>query len=475
MALLGSHNICSLVLEDRGTFFWDDAGNTLAFVPTMPAGPERRAAWTKAIRENCPTRPEIQVLFGHGEVEVVCHEAPYLPPRERRGAGISLLIAQDPSATQLAMGVALDADPSVKSGHVLWIATYPAPDMFDAISAIEAAGGRIIYSAPIQRLLIRAMDQAGVPAADRLLLALDQVQGRIAFYRGRTLVLLRTFRMPEGGDDALRDEVLFEEISRTLQYIKQRQRTQPPELLHAVGIGQLGPAFMERLERTQRLGLKELAPASATFVLAGARAERNDSVGMNLVPQHILDTRKRHLFRALIWTAAGVLVLLCLVAGAVVRLQQAQLSQEADRAEANVQIRSRMLQESDEVARTRMPLLRLRVAEDLQQKRLGSLDHLSAVLFNPPGGVTLSAIEIREAANDPSRFEFVVSGTALSDGSLSSSPLASYLATIQGMPGAALAPLQTVDILDIRTTGASDSQAPAHRAAARFTLQGTAP
>lgn len=475
MALLGSRNICTLVLEDRGTFLWDGAGNTLASIAPMAPGPERRSAWTEALRETCQPRQEVQILFAHGEVSVDCHEAPYLPPRERRDAALSLLIAENPSNTRHAIGVTLDADPAVKAGHVLWTASYPPPDMFDAISAIEAAGARIVYAAPVQRLLLRGLDQAGVAPGDRLLLALDSAQGRIAFYRGRTLVLLRTFRIPGNEDADARDEILFEEISRTLQYIKQRQRTSPPEILHAVGIGHLGPAFAERLQRTQRLSLKELAPAAATFILAGARLERSESGGMNLVPQHILETRKRRMFRLLTWGAAAALVALCLAAGVVVRLQESQLAQEADRAEANLEARRRILQESDQVARARMPLLRLRLAEELQSSRTRSLDRLSAILFAAPQGVTLDTIEIREHGGATGQFDFQVTGTALSQGSLSVAPLAQYLDAIQELPGVSLAPLQTVDVTDLRAVGAPDTQAPTHRAAARFTLQGTAP
>lgn len=475
MPLLGSRNICSLVLEDRGTFLWDGAGNTLAFIPPMAPGPERRSAWGEAIRETCQPKQEIQVLFAHGEVSVDCHEAPYLPPRERRDAALSLLIAEDPANTRHAIGVALDADPAAKGGHILWIASYPPPDMFDAISAIEAAGTRIAYAAPVQRLLLRALDQAGAPAGDRLLLALDKGQGRIAFYRGRALVLLRTFRIPDAEGPEIRDEVLFEEVSRTLQFIKQRQRTSPPEILHAVGIGHLGPAFGDRLQRTQRLALKELSPASATFILAGARVERSEANGMNLVPQHIRDTHKRRLFRALTWGAAAALVALCLAAGAIVRLQETQLSLEAARAEANLEARRRILQESDQVARARLPLLRLRLAEDLQQSRTRSLDRLAGLLFTAPPGVTLDTIEVREHAGGGGQFDFQVTGTALSQGSLSVAPLAHYLDRIQGLPGVSLAPLQTVEVTDLRGTGAPQDQAPAHRAAARFTLQGTAP
>lgn len=475
MALLGSRNICSLVLEDRGTLLWDGAGNTLATIAPMPAGPERRSAWAEAIRECCTPNPEIQVLFSHGEVSVECHEAPYLPPGERRPAALSLLVAADPSNTRHALGVALDADPTAKGGHVLWIASFAPPDMFDAIAAIEAAGGRIAYSAPVQRLLLRALDQAGAAPGDRLLLALDQAHGRIAFYRGRTLVLLRTFRIPGDPNVETRQEVLLEEISRTLQYIKQRQRATPPALMHAVGIGHLDAAFKDHLQRSQGLTLKELAPAAATFILAGARAERGDAQGMNLVPQHILDTRKRRLFRALAWGAAAALVLLCLAGAATIRFQERQLAQDAVQAEANLEARRRLLQESDQVARARLPLLRVRLAEDLQRKKMESLDRLSAMLFSAPQGVTLSDIEVRDATADPGKFEFEVSGTALSEGTLSAGPLAQYLGQLQSLPGLSLAPLQSVDVNDLRAQGAPEGDAPAQRAAARFTLRGTAP
>lgn len=472
MPLLGSRNPYSLVLEDRGTFLWDGAGNTLATLPAMAAGPERRAAWAAAIREIGQAKAEFQVLFGHGDLDVSCHEVPYLPGRERRDAALSLLLAEDPTASRPAMGVALDADASAKGGHVLWVAAYPALDMFDAIAAIESAGCRIAYAAPIQRLLIRGLDHAGVTATSRLLLALEPGQGRIAYFRGRTLVLLRTFRIAEG--EAAREEVLFEEISRTVQYIKQRQRTSPPAMLHAVGIGHLEPSFRDRLQRTQGLDLKELAPASATFLLAGARAERADAAGMNLVPQHILDTRKRQVFRAVTWGAAGLLVVLCLAAAATIRVSEYQLTQAADQAEANLQIRQRLLQESDKVARARLPLLRLRLAEELQQKKSASLDRLAAALFNAPQGVTLEAIEVREAS-DPSRFEFLVTGTALSEGALSLEPLAHYMDALQSTAGATLEPLQTVELTDLRPDGSPAGGAPSHRAAARFTLKGTAP
>lgn len=473
MPLLGSRNPFSLVLEDRGVFLWDGAGNTLASLPVMAAGPARRSAWAAVIRENCQPKAEFQVLFGHGELEVKCHEVPYLPPKERRDAALGLLMAEDPASSRPAMGMALDADPSAKGGHVLWVATYPAPDMFDAISAIESAGCRILYAAPIQRLLLRGLDQAGAAPGDRLLLALEHAQGRIAYYRGRTLVLLRTFRIAEGGGDEAREEVLFEEISRTVQFIKQRQRTTPPAALHAVGIGHLDPAFKARLQRTQGLDLKELAPAAGTFILAGARTERADSAGMNLVPGHILDTRKRQIFRAFIWGAAALLVVLCLAAAGFIRLAEHQLAQSADQAEANLRTRQRLLQESDQVARARLPLLRLRLAEDLQRKKAASLDHLATALFDAPRGITLDAIEVREAA-DPTRFEFVVSGTALSEGSLSIEPLAQYMERLQ-TTGAALEPLQTVEVSDLSAAGALTDRAPAHRATAKFTLRGTGP
>ena len=472
MPLLGSRNLCSLVFEDRGTFLWDGAGNTLATLPALPPGPERRQAWAEAIRENGPAKPEVQVLFAHGDLEVACHEVPYLPPRERRDAALSLLLASDPELSRPALGVALDPDPAAKGGHVMWVATYPAHDMYDAISAIEAAGGRIVYAAPVQRLFLRALDQAGAAPGDRLLLAVEHQQGRIAYFRGRSLGLLRTFRLPEG--DGLQEEVLAEEIGRTLQFIKQRQRTAPPSVLHAVGIGRLDPALKERLQRSPGLAVKELAPAAATFILAGARVERAEAGGMNLVPQHILETRKRQLFRALTWAAAGLLVLLCLAAAAVVRYQASQLDQEAAQAEANLQIRQRLLQESDQVARARLPLLRLRDAEALQRTRARSLGRLAEALFAAPRGVTLDMVEVREAA-DPSRLEFLVSGTALSEGALSTAPLARYLDRIQALPGAALAPLETVQVADLSAEGAPADQAPAQRAAARFTLRGTVP
>ncbi|HET8714417.1 MAG TPA: hypothetical protein VFM16_01225 [Holophagaceae bacterium] len=472
MPLLGSRNLCSLVFEDRGTFLWDGAGNTLATLPALPPGPERRLAWAEAIRENGPAKPEVQVLFAHGDLEVACHEVPYLPPRERRDAALSLLLASDPTLSRPSLGVALDPDPAAKGGHVMWVATYPAHDMYDAISAIEAAGGRIVYAAPVQRLFLRALDQAGTAPGDRLLLAVEHQQGRIAYFRGRSLGLLRTFRLPEG--EGLQEEVLAEEIGRTLQFIKQRQRTAPPSVLHAVGIGRLDPALKERLQRSPGLTVKELAPAAATFILAGARAERAEAGGMNLVPLHILETRKRQLFRALTWAAAGLLVLLCLTAAGVVKFQASQLDQEAAQAEANLQIRQRLLQESDQVARARLPLLRLRDAEAIQRTRAHSLGRLAETLFAAPRGVTLDTVEVREAA-DPTRLEFLVSGTALSEEALSTAPLARYLDRIQALPGAALAPLETVQVEDLSAEGAPADQAPAKRAAARFTLRGTVP
>lgn len=195
---------------------------------------------------------------------------------------------------------------------------------------------------------------------------------------------------------------------------------------------------------------------------------------MNLVPQHILDTRKRQLFRILTWAAAGLLVLLCAAAAAVVRFQAAQLDQEAAQSEANLQIRQRLLQESDQVARARLPLLRLRTAEALQRNRTGSLGRLAEALFDAPKGVTLDSVEVREAA-DPSRFEFVVSGTALSEGPLSTAPLARYLGRVQSLPGAMISPLETVQVEDLAAEGAPPDRPPAQRAAARFTLRGTVP
>lgn len=82
-------------------------------------------------------------------------------------------------------------------------------------------------------------------SSDHVVLVAEPSQGaHLLIFHGRGLVIQRSFPLPALDADA--SETLFIEISRLLQFYKQKHRKAAFEVLHVLGLAELDPALARK-------------------------------------------------------------------------------------------------------------------------------------------------------------------------------------------------------------------------------------
>ncbi len=456
-----------LVMEDQGALLLDGEGVELARAPEMAPGPQRRQAWSQALRGALARGSELRVVLGQSSLTVQCQEVPYLGPSEAREAARRLGAAE--GAGVVLTGAALEEDPEAQGGHVLWVGALPSGEMHDLVAVADDLGLKLVQATPWARALWRGLPQAQDAPRTRMVLAVHGGMARLLVLQGPALVLQRAFRLGEDEDEDLRLERIYQELARTLQFVKQRQRGLVVDQLLTLGLGGLPAGFLDRL---RGLRLQAEAGPLEVWPLLKAGLERERRGGLNLVPGEILEAQARRFARVVLWSAS-VLVLGLMVAGWVwLRWAERQRAVDADQMEATLAQRKALQAQRHEVVGARVPLIRLRLAEMRQAEALASLGRLGALLLEAPEGVALEKVEVQQVPGDPLRHRFSVQGTALTDPAFAVGPLAVYLGRLQTLKGLKLEPMRDVQILDRR----DEAEARLDRqAVARFTLEGSAP
>ena len=462
--------LLTILVDDQGAWVRDQEGRLVGRLPDAAPGVPRRSAWAAALRDAAPAGTEVQVLFGHGSLMVQCQDVPFLNSKEVREVAARFSGASSTAIPHETAGV-VDPDTRAEGGHVLWLAGLPKPEMADWAESITGAGLTFAYAIPTQRAMLRGMEDATDLPSDRLVLTLERgYQGHLFVFHGRSLALARAFSVPEEEDAA--DEVVFEEVSRLLQFYKQKNRNITFSNLYLLGMRHLSQALHNRIQGTLRLATVVLSTDLWPLLLKGLAAERVRRDGLNLVPLEIQDAAHRRLVRGMVWTTAVVMVLLLIGATFVLNMQQRALRMEADRAEAALAQREARSTEEGKVVSARLPLLQAKLAERRQVDATRGLSTLARTLLQAPDGIQLEKVEISQMAGDEVSHRFKVSGVSLTGTSFSVGPLARFAETISQLEGVRLAPITQVSVSDrMSDSGGVIDQ----RAITRFTIEGTAP
>ena len=455
-----------LVMEDQGALLLDAEGAELGRAPEITSGPQRRQAWSEALRGVLGRGSELRVLLGQSSLAVQCQDVPYLGPSEAREAARRLGAAE--GGGTFYTGSALEADAEAQGGHVLWVGALPSPEMHDLVAVADDLGLKLVQATPWARALWRGMGSGEGPRT-RMVLAVHGGLARLLVLQGPALVLQRAFRVGEEEDEDLRLERIYQELARTLQFVKQRQRGLAVEKLLTLGLPGLPAGFLERL---RGLRLQAEAGPESVWPLLKAGLDRERKAGLNLVPEEVLEAQSRRFARVVLWSAAVLMLALMGAAWGWLRWSERQRTTEADRMEATLAQRKALQAQRHEVVGARVPLLRLRMAEARQAQALQSLGRLGALLLEAPEGVALEKVEVQQAPGEPLRHRFLVRGTALTDPAFAAGPLAVYLGRLQTLKGLQLDPMREIQLLDRRDEGDGRMD---QRAVARFVLEGSAP
>jgi len=466
----------TLLIEDRGAQLWDAEGRVLARLPEVSPGGTVKEVWGEILKEQLPKDAKVQMLLAKGNLEIMCQAAPYLSSREQNDVVLRLVHADGPGQLWN-YAFAFDGDPQAEGGHQLWVAWHPEREMEDWLEALVYAGASLVFATAWQRAFLSGMEG---DSPIRFYLALESGSGRLLLFHGRELVLMRAFRLPEeldlfDLDDAgseILTEIVVEEASRTIQFIKQKHRGIALEDMHIVGLPQLPAPMVDRLGRGSRLAVKHAGPFLPAFLLRGLDKERSHAGGLNLVPIHIQDATRLRLLRFTVWVAAAFMVLGLGAAQLILMQNERSLKQILVLAEGARDQRRRLTQEAELAGKLRFGLIRLRHAEQRQKGSIEQLERLGITLFGVPKGITLDKVDVTQLPGDGIRFRFEISGTALTGQRFSVGPLADYLRRLGNHPGMQLDPLRDVSVSD-RTAISGQTQGPTDRAITRFKLSGS--
>lgn len=466
-----AHRPYLLFLEDQGMRVTRPDGLVLGFIQDSSDRSAHRASWAEELQRLLPKGASVQVCIGLSRLSVQCQESPAMPPQEAQAVALRAATA-DPSGVPMLVGHALDADPEAQGGQVHWSAYLPATDLAGWGAALEAAGMEWVHAAAWPRVLLRGLPHFASNTRDRVVLALAPQQGRVLFFRGPSLMLQRSFQLASDLAEADAQEQAVEEISRTLQFFKQRYRGSAPGELLAIGTGQLPEAQMARL-RAMGLTVQALPESLDDVLLRGLALERSPQ-GLDLRPGQVQEAHRRRTLKAVLVLAAIGLLGAFILGGGLVHTRERMLETEANRIEAELARRQAEDRGRLRVVAARFPLLRLRAAEQRQTQATEQLSRLATVLLTAPAGVELDKVDIQQQPGQGLTLSFQVSGTALTGSSFSVGPLASYVSGLQHLSGLALDPLQDIRVSDRVVAGEPGSapDQPQARALTRFTLSG---
>ena len=462
--------LLTILVDDQGAWVRDQEGQLLGRLPDAAPGVERQAAWALALRAFAPTGTEVQLLFGHSNLTTQCQEVPFLSAKEVREVAARLTSASNAAIPQQTAGV-LDVDSSAEGGHILWVAGLPKSEINDWMEAIAGASLSCAYALPTQRAMLRGMEDVEELPADRLVLTLERgYQGHLYVFHGRSLALARAFLVPE--DEEAANEVVFEEVSRLLQFYKQKNRGITFTNLYLLGMRHLSMALQNRIQGALRLSTAVLSTDLWPLLLKGLAAERHRKNGLNLVPLEIQEALQRKLLKGVVWTAATLMLLLFIAGGILLYFQQRSLRFEANRAVSALAQREARSTVEGRIVEARLPLLRTRLAEQRQRDATRSISRLAKALLQTPAGIQLEQVAISQIAGEQVAHHFKVSGLSLTDKLFSVGPLAAYAEAISREAGVQLAPITQVSVSDRIDEAASTFD---QQAITRFTLEGTAP
>lgn len=456
-----------LFLEDDASVLVGPEGRLLGELPTEEAaGPERRAQRVAFLQSLLPQRAQVQICVGYSRLGIECQDAPQLPAREAQEVALRLAAAEQ-VGEPLIVGHALETDSEARGGHVLWAAYLPAADMNDWADAMEGAGLDLVNATAWPRALLRSLADTPRQARERVVLAVGQGQGRILFLRGHALVLLRTFRIPAEGEAEEHLSLAIEETARTLQFYKQRYRGSSPAHLLLVGATAI-PAGLEARLRSLGLAAQCHPDSLPTLIQRGLGAERSGG-GLDLRPEHVREAQRVRVLRAaLVLATLGVLAAFT-AGGALLRTRERLLEAQAVRIEADLARERAADLERQRAMAARIPMLRLRVAEQRQIDAVTRLSRLSATLMDAPAELHLEKVEVQQLPGPGPTWSFQVTGAAITGPGFSVGPLARYLEQLLKLEGLELDPLQEVSVSDRME---ADSTQLAARAVTRFTLNG---
>jgi hypothetical protein len=450
-------------LEDQGAVLRTLEGQVLSEFPA--GGSDRRRLWAERLKAHTTPRGELIVLLGHSALTVQCQNAPYLNAGELRDTS-RRMTALEGGGPSMNVSATLDQDPKAEGGHILWIAFHPRQEMDDLVEAAKEAGLRLIQASPFARALSRGLELSDL-AEDHMLLAVEGEMGRLFVFHGAALVLQRSFRLPEGEEDELRLERLAQELGRIQQFMKQRQKGLNIEQLVILGLQPSEP-FVDRL---RGLRLKAVIGPEEIWPLLVLGLAREKKAGLNLVPQAVLEAERVRVARFMLWTASILVLGLLAGGGFLLRWSEAQRAESARRMEETLTRRKELQAQRHSVVGARVPLLRLRMAEQRQAQAIATLGRLGALLLEAPEGVVLEKVEIQQLPDAGLHHRFRVEGTALTEPAFSTGPLAIYLRRIQSQQGVQMDPLKEVQVLDRREEGNAKLD---QQAVARFVLEGRA-
>ena len=438
-------------------------------MPEAAPGAERRALWADALRDLLAHGAEVQLLLGLSGLLLQCQEAPFLSPSEQREVTQRVFLAETGDRS-LSTASCLDPDPVADGGHVLWLAAQSQAELADWVGAVQGAGCVPVHVAPFQRALLQGLGSLGDLPVDQVVLTVDMGRvGRLCIFHGRFLSLQRTFLLPEAGADA--EELIFEEVSRLLQFFKQKNRGVGFRTLQILGLPELSQAFQRRLVGSLTLETAFPAPNLWPVLQEGLKRERARKDGLNLLPIELQEARQLKLFRNLVWGAFLGLGLLLVVASLVLFSQETLLAREVAQAERLLAEREIRTGEDGRIIQARMPLLRERLAERRQALAIARLGSLGLTVFTLPQGIQLEKVELLELPGDTVGHSFEITGLAFTERSFSVGPLAQYLLALGHHPGLTLQPVSEVSISDRVVEGREKKVE--QMAITRFTLKGS--
>lgn len=460
----------TLLIDDRGAGLYLESGELLERLPGPEPGVALRALWIPVLRERVAPGTELVILMDHPGLLVQCQEAPFLNPREQRDVAVRVF-AGEAGAGNLGCAAALDPDLSAEGGHVLWLAAHPRLEMHDWLGAILGAGLVPVLAIPFQRALLQGLDSLWGAARNRIVLAVDPANvGHLCFFHGRSLALERSFDFPE--DPAGSEEMIYEEVSRLLQFIKQKNRDLTFQSLDILGLPVLSQGFRNRVQGALGLELSFLAPVLWPVLQEGIRKERGRKDGLNLLPMEIQEAGRLRAFKGLVWAASATLGLLFLGASLFLYSQELLAEREVNRAAQLLAERESRTAEEARIVEARIPLLRVKLAERRQGEAVSALARLGTAIFEPPNGIQLEKVEILETPAEPMAHAFTITGLAFTERSFSVGPLAQYLVALGRQPGVTLDPVAEATISD-RVAVGKESRLD-QVAITRFTLKGMA-
>lgn len=471
MASATPSSFCNLLVDDQGGWLRTVEGRLLGSLPDLPPSPAKRQAWAEGLRALLPRGTQLRLILAHPNLTIQCQDVPFLSPKDVLDVG-SRLAAAEGAGDALSWAATLDADPVAENGHVLWMAAHPREEMDDWMAAIQGAGHALAFATPYQRILLQLMEGLEDLPPDRMVLVAEPGQhGHLLIFRGRSLMVNRSFGLPPDPEE--RDEVIYEELSRLLQFLKQKHRHLAFNLLCIAGMPSVSPALSGRLQGNLRLATRVLPGDLWSQLEEGIQREQGRKHALNLVPLEVREAARRKVFRTAIILMGTLLAGLFLGVTLLMGLLEARLAREVQRTERVLAEKQARTAADEEHGKARLPLLRVRLAEHRQGEAIRGLDALVRRIFEVPDGLQLEQVEILELPGEKVAHRFSIRGLALTDRTYSVGPLALYLDALRRESGLLLAPVREVQVSDrILEGGALKVE---QRAVTRFHLEGIGP